>query len=640
MVKSHKSFLISLILVSIILIPICAVLFFAQETTFADPTYTITVYANDNNAGDRKGALIGSVPNLTQVVAQDILDANLEIIEEGYEYHYYIYDENSENKLGQQIQDIPVEITANVDVLRLKTPKTYKITWKNADDSTINEEFVAHGNLPAFDGTPVYDDAQYTYTFDSWTPTIVAATADAEYKATYTTELKKYKITFIDFDNEELEVQDEVEYGSTPVFGGVNPTRPADAQYTYSFNGWEPEIVPVTGEATYKAIYSTVTNTYTVLWKNYDGTILETDYLVPYGVKPNYDGGIPLKNADEKYTYSFTNWTPVPSEIKGDTEYTANYSRTEIEYTVTFAAGNKIEPKTIHYGDEFKDVPDASKSGYTFKNWTYNGAPVDLSKGFIFTENVIFYPEYEANEYTITYTLNNTDTVITAKYDQLNVDLKTEALNEYLENYLIIGFYEVTENNGVGKIVAQHDLVIPKMTFANNVKLNFISIPKDKEFATSLEIPRLEGYEVEAFLDGTKIERSNTFKIEEIGNHKIAVKSTDETELYSADIVIKEDFGFESGDEFEDPIKLTYVNATVFVDGKEVDPTTYRIDKNGTHTITVIGVNGYESTYSVKYNNGNINRAIWMISLSSVALVIFAVLLALGRRRVVKYGSD
>ncbi|MGI6392607.1 MAG: leucine-rich repeat domain-containing protein [Candidatus Izemoplasmatales bacterium] len=60
-------------------------------------------------------------------------------------------------------------------------------------------------------------------------------------------------------------------------------------------------------------------NKYTVIWKNYDGTILEKDTNVPFGVMPSYDGKLPTRPGD----YYFKEWSPVPNTVYDNIEYTA-----------------------------------------------------------------------------------------------------------------------------------------------------------------------------------------------------------------------------------------------------------------------------------------------------------------------------
>ena len=59
----------------------------------------------------------------------------------------------------------------------------------------------------------------------------------------------KYVITWVVGETVETE---EYEYGETPTYKGET-TRPDDNVYRYEFNGWDPEIVPVSADVTYTA---------------------------------------------------------------------------------------------------------------------------------------------------------------------------------------------------------------------------------------------------------------------------------------------------------------------------------------------------------------------------------------------------
>lgn len=67
---------------------------------------------------------------------------------------------------------------------------------------------------------------------------------------------------------------------------------------------------------------------YTVTWKNWDGTVLKTEVL-PEGRTPVYDGETPTRPEDYAYTYTFAGWDAEPAAVTGDAVYTATFSKTE-----------------------------------------------------------------------------------------------------------------------------------------------------------------------------------------------------------------------------------------------------------------------------------------------------------------------
>ena len=115
---------------------------------------------------------------------------------------------------------------------------------------------------------------------------------------------------------------------------------------------------------------------YTVTWKNEDGTVLETDTNVTAGTMPSYDGATPTKAATAQYSYTFDGWSPAVAAVTGDVTYTATFTKTTGEYTITWKMddGSTIDTATVAYGttpthaDAVKDA-DAQYT-YTFAGWT------------------------------------------------------------------------------------------------------------------------------------------------------------------------------------------------------------------------------------------------------------------------------
>ena len=131
--------------------------------------------------------------------------------------------------------------------------------------------------------------------------------------------LRYYTIRFVNYDGTELSLESILE-GETPSYNGTDPTKPADAQYTYTFVGWEPEVVAVVGDATYTAKFDSTKNSYTVTWLNEDGSEIDHETL-EYGATPTHADI--NKESTAEYTYTFAGWTPQITAVTGDAEYTA-----------------------------------------------------------------------------------------------------------------------------------------------------------------------------------------------------------------------------------------------------------------------------------------------------------------------------
>ncbi|MBQ3405357.1 MAG: hypothetical protein IJG63_08095, partial [Oscillospiraceae bacterium] len=134
------------------------------------------------------------------------------------------------------------------------------------------------------------------YKFVNWTENGSAVSTDNPYTFTVTKdrnlvanfEKQTFMVSFVNYDGKELQ-SSAVAYGDTPSYVGDTPTKAASAQYTYSFAGWSPEIVPVTQATVYTATYNSELRKYTVKFVNYDGEELQSS-AVAYGDTPSYVG--------------------------------------------------------------------------------------------------------------------------------------------------------------------------------------------------------------------------------------------------------------------------------------------------------------------------------------------------------------
>lgn len=147
------------------------------------------------------------------------------------------------------------------------------------------------------------------------------------------------------------------------------------AQYTYAFTNWTwtPAGSTVTSDVTATANFTRTLNSYTVTWKNGE-TTLETDASVNYGATPSYDGSTPTKASTAEYDYTFDAWSPAVASVTGNATYTATFTQTARNYTLSWVTdGDELTGEytrgTVAYGTTIVQPNTPTKSGYTFAGW-------------------------------------------------------------------------------------------------------------------------------------------------------------------------------------------------------------------------------------------------------------------------------
>ncbi len=198
--------------------------------------------------------------------------------------------------------------------------RSYTITFANLDgNNSQQEQYVfAYGATPVCPVTPLKEEGGKAYEFLGWSPEIATVTGDATYTATFSDTPSKtvYTITWKDDQGNTIETT-KVAEDELPTH--TAPEKANTAEYTYTFTGWTPAVVPATANATYTATFSGVKNKYTITFEDYDGTVIQSDIL---------DYGTPITApTPNRPAYTFTGWSPaVAANVTGNATYTAQYS--------------------------------------------------------------------------------------------------------------------------------------------------------------------------------------------------------------------------------------------------------------------------------------------------------------------------
>ena len=231
--------------------------------------------------------------------------------------------------------------------------------------------------------TPSTNNAQYSYSFDSWSVSNNSTvTSNLSINVYFNRTINKYLISWLNYDGTEL-LEEEVEYGVIPEYSGT-PTKPQDEIYNYSFSSWSPTITIVTENKTYIAQFSPSFRTYLIHYTLNGGTHTGT-YVMQYTVSLEaqtlniglaiYDNHVTKEVISNKGTISETTLT-----IDGSTNGTI---------------------EIIWYWYTIVNIPSALDTVFIY-NGEYQTYNISENDGYIISGNT----EKDANSYIVKLILN------------------------------------------------------------------------------------------------------------------------------------------------------------------------------------------------------------------------------------------
>lgn len=278
-----------------------------------------------------------------------------------------------------------------------KIPVKYEIIFKYEEGiksgAVIKRQFLVRDAIP--EPPTLYPIEGYSSY--EWTPAIGAVTGNQVYEAKWLEDIPEtYAITFKNFDGSILKKNDgesdatyEVTAGERPEYDGATPTKPATAEYTYSFAGWKAlngtiysnDNLPVASEKTsYVAQFNSAEKKFDIRFYDENGEQIGETQSLRLGADPE----VPEYGKDNtaEYTYQLQ-WkikgtstivgVSVPS-VSAAVDYQADFIATKNRYTITATCETPngcviTGAGTFDYGTQVS-LTVIPNEGYTFDSWS------------------------------------------------------------------------------------------------------------------------------------------------------------------------------------------------------------------------------------------------------------------------------
>ena len=278
--------------------------------------------------------------------------------------------------LGQAVEGAePYRWAANDDGTRPEDPRIVKFTIsEKCNEIAVNAEPTYGGTVTG--GGKYLDDEEVTvtatpdtgFTFVNWTTSdgktitdpsytfkaadVAGATGSCSFTANFDLVIT---VRWVDGNGNELTKNLDVSMMGTVDFKkfnyqGPDPTKAADARYTYVFSSWDGGMLDGSYTTlTYTPQFDKILNRYKVSFVDDNGTVLKDAVEYDYGT-PAADIELPpepSKAATAQYTYAFSGWSPKIADVTDDVVYGGQGGKGQATLELKTTGGKSAKIKMV-----------------------------------------------------------------------------------------------------------------------------------------------------------------------------------------------------------------------------------------------------------------------------------------------------
>lgn len=248
----------------------------------------------------------------------------------------------------------------------------------------------------------------------------------------------------------------------------------------YTFTGWNKDVSNITSNLTVTAQFKP--KTYTVIFQTYDGIMIETKSV-------DYGESVVPPEAPNRVGYNFVGWNHSLHFITSDIIVKPQYNNSF--YQVIFKGYNdeKLSDFYVEHGSSASAPNPPIRKGYTFIGWDKNFSAI--------TSDLTITARYKINTYTVTFKEDST----TLKTVKTNYNSKVTMINPTKSGETFIGWYHdagFTKKFNSNETITGNKTLYAKFVknTANPISIRAYSVGYNKIKVSWAKVSGAAGYEI------------------------------------------------------------------------------------------------------------------------------------------------